>query len=69
MHWIHERYPILKAKIVELHPTSHRTQKGCGGSGMNTRQIKGVKTFRKGQYDGSGLCPSGRGSTLEVRAA
>lgn len=67
MPWVHERYPFLMAKIVELAPTSHRTQKGCGGDLLHTRQIKSVKTFRKGQYGHSGMCPSGRGSSISVK--
>lgn len=68
MLWTHERYPFLRTKIVELAPTTHRTQKGCSPSaGLATRQIPGVKTFRKGQYAGSGSCPSGRGSDIRVK--
>lgn len=60
MLWQHERYPILRVSTKEFRPTTFRTQKGCGDS-MRERQIPGVKTLRRGQYDRSGLAPAGRG--------
>lgn len=67
-HWTEIQRQAPDANVKVLAPTTFRTQKGCSPkAGLHTREIPSVKTFRKGQYAGSGSCPSGRGSDIRVK--